>query len=187
MRNTKHVLRIFTVPEYEKEAVWLTAMQLKSVQGNMFYTFERTEPEDVIYRLDYNAEANKDIDSYRQIFADCGWTYVTGIDGFHYFRKSASAMQKNEAPDIFSDNESRLDMCRRIWRGRMIPLLILLCAIFIPNAVSTYSELPSAEGFTLYGDIFIFCMSIIVIIVYAYIFIRFAVNWMRMTAGDDAR
>ena len=62
--------------------------------------------------------------------------------GYSYFRKPKSQMQGDE--EIFCDMESRMDMFRRILRGRMIPLLVLFFCIFLPAIAMEI--LATAEG-----------------------------------------
>lgn len=56
------------------------------------YTFEKCEPEDVVYQIDFqDGKADND---YIQIFKDYGWEYVQGILGMQYFRKSIGIIHK---------------------------------------------------------------------------------------------
>ena len=95
------------------------------------YHFERCEPEEVVYQLDYNPSSGNERESYIQMFRDCGWEYLQDFVGYSYFRKPVSQMRGEE--EIFCDDASRLDMMRRVWKGRMIPLLILMLVVFLPN------------------------------------------------------
>ena len=38
------------------------------------YLFEKCEPEDVVYQLDYNPEGDGHKAAYVQMFEDCGWS-----------------------------------------------------------------------------------------------------------------
>jgi hypothetical protein len=111
----------------EKEEAWLREManqglHLKSVNGPGIYTFEQGSPRDVAYRLDY-PDTNKDYENYLQLFRDSGWEHVSQISGWQYFRKD---VVDGEAPEIFSDNESKAKKYQRI-----MFLLVLLLPIFI--------------------------------------------------------
>lgn len=101
------------------------------------YHFERCEPEDVIYQLDYNKDGITYKDEYVQIFRDCGWDYLQDYFGYSYFRKAASEMNGDER--IFCDDSSRLDMMKRVFKGRMIPLIIIFLCIIIPQTISQIS------------------------------------------------
>ena len=64
MREKKTVFKWFTVAKYEEEQEYLRQMhqagwKLVKVSFLGFYTFEKCEPEDVIYQLDYNQEREK--------------------------------------------------------------------------------------------------------------------------------
>mgnify|MGYP000198857379 FL=1 len=87
----------------------------------------------MVYQLDYNSEGLLHKSEYVQMFQDCGWEYVLDYVGYSYFRKPASAMQGEEA--IFCDDDSRLEMMKRIFRGRLVPLLIAFCCLIIPQLI----------------------------------------------------
>ena len=57
------------------------------------------------------------------MFADCGWEYITTYVGYSYFRKPVADMKEEE--EIFFDDSSKLDMMKRIFMGRMIPMFIV--------------------------------------------------------------
>jgi len=118
----------FTIPEWQKEEKWLREQHKKGwklVKASLpcFYKFEECQPEDVIYQLDYNQEGMNNISEYIQMFQDCGWEYVTDMAGYAYFRKPAADMVEDEG--IFCDDESKLEMVERAFKGRMIPLLVV--------------------------------------------------------------
>ena len=77
-KATKTQVRYFTVMQWEQEQEYLQKMHR---QGWKFtgvtmlgvYHFEKCEPEDVVYQLDYNEEGMKNKEEYLQIFRDCGW------------------------------------------------------------------------------------------------------------------
>jgi nitrate/nitrite transporter NarK len=37
--------------------------------------------------------------------------------------------------EIFCDEQSRYDMMTRVYKGRMIPLLVLFCALLVPQFI----------------------------------------------------
>ena len=101
MKKLKKEIRWFSIMEYEKEENYLSKRHLegwkfKSVTFPGLYTFERCEPEKVIYQLDYNKEGIKHQMEYVRMFEDCGWEYLTEFDGYNYFRKPADKMQQEE-------------------------------------------------------------------------------------------
>ena len=129
MKTRKTELRIFTIADWEKEERYLQkrhreGWKFRRVNLLGIYHFERCTPEDVVYQLDYNEEGLKHKDEYVQMFQDCGWEYMQDFGGYSYFRKPVSQMQGEEK--IFCDDESRLDMMRRVFAGRYLPILIIL-------------------------------------------------------------
>ena len=106
MKELKKEFRWFNIMEYEKEENYLSkrhqeGWKFKRVTFPGVYTFERCEPEKVIYQLDYNKEGIKHQMEYVRMFEDCGWEYLTEFDGYNYFRKPADKMQQEE--EIFCD------------------------------------------------------------------------------------
>ena len=57
--------------------------------------------------------------------------YLFDVKGFSYFRKPAGA--EEEDMEIFSDNESRIEMVSRVFKYRMIPLLLIFFICVIPQ------------------------------------------------------
>lgn len=100
----------------EKEEDWLREMSKQGYHLNKpvffgSYEFDLGEPADYIYRLDFNASSNKDLDTYLQLFDDAGWEYLGNLGGWQYFRIKAIA---GERPEIFSDNESKIQKYQRL-------------------------------------------------------------------------
>lgn len=136
MSRTKKEFKWFTIPQYEQEQDYLSKMhrngwKLTKVTFPGYYHFEECEPEDVVYQLDYNQEGVANKEEYTQLFADCGWEYLFDFVGYSYFRKPREDQEENTA--IFCDDESRLDMMRRVYKGRMVPLLCLFFGIILPQ------------------------------------------------------
>lgn len=136
MSGRKTEFKFFTIPEYAKEEKYLREMHKKGWKLDHivfpgFYEFEKCEPEDVVYQLDYNPEGRNHHSEYAQMFGDCGWEYMMDFVGYSYFRKPVAKMKEQE--EIFSDDESRLEMIKRVWKGRMIPLLCIFFGIIIPQ------------------------------------------------------
>jgi len=134
---TKTQWKYFSIMEHEKEEEYLRDMhkcgwKFTHVSGLGAYHFESCEPEDVIYQLDYNQEGLNHKDEYVQLFTDCGWQYLQDYCGYSYFRKSAKDM-KNGEEEIFCDDASRLQMMDRVFKGRLVPLLVLFFCILVPQ------------------------------------------------------
>lgn len=65
------------------------------------------------------------------MFSDCGWEYVCDFVGYSYFRKEGEAGEERE--EIFCDDASRLDMMKRVFRGRIIPLIVIFALALLPQ------------------------------------------------------
>ena len=139
MKNKKTLFRFFTLFEYEEEEAFLETQHKNGwkVTGyNLpgFYKFEKCEPEEVTYRIDFTNENGANNSDYRQMFADNGWEFLWSVNGFSIFRKAgASASEGNN--EIFTDNESKLQMLQKIQLRRLLPFItIFLCAV-VPNLI----------------------------------------------------
>ncbi len=138
MREIKKVFRFFTIFEYEEEQAYLRHMhqsgwKFVKVSGFCCYYFEKCEPEDVIYQLDYNPDGIAHKAEYIQMFNDCGWEYMQDYLGYSYFRKPAA--EAIEAEEIFCDETSRQEMLHRIFKNRLVPLFVLFSLVLIPEFV----------------------------------------------------
>lgn len=137
----KIVYRIFTIADYEREALYLRKMhakgwKLRKVSYSILlfavkYTFEKCHPEQVSYQLDFYPMENSERTSYLQLFKDCGWEHITDFNSFSYFRKAYSEIESNAEFEIYNDATGKLAMVNRILRLRLVPVLLLL-AIHIP-------------------------------------------------------
>ena len=141
MMEKKIVYRIFTIADYEREALYFREMhakgwKLRKVSYSILlfavkYTFEKCHPEQVSYQLDFYPMEKSERASYLQLFKDCGWEYITDFNSFSYFRKAHSEIESNAEFEIYNDAAGKLAMVNRILRLRLVPVLLLL-AIHIP-------------------------------------------------------
>ena len=134
--ESKKQFRWFTIFEYEKEQDYLRKMhksgwKFVKVKGLGMYYFEKCDPQDVVYQLDYNKDGLAHKDEYLRMFDDCGWEYIQDYAGYSYFRKAVS--EDGVADEIFCDEDSKLQMMQRVIKGRMLPLLILFFATLLPQ------------------------------------------------------
>ena len=174
----KVIYRIATIADYDREALYLRKMhaegwKLKEVTySNLVvavkYTFEKCQPEQVSYQLDFYPMKKSERASYLQLFKDCGWEHITDFNSFSYFRKAHSEIESDAEFEIYNDVAGKLAMVNRILRLRLVPILLLL-AIHIPfllkllnrsNAYGLWSFL--AVGL----DVF---LSLILLLIVAYI------------------
>ena len=169
--------KYFTIVEHEKEQDYLREKQKSGwkfvkVTGLGTYHFEKCEPEDVIYQLDYNQDGLAHKEEYIQMFRDCGWEYLQDFFGYSYFRKPAAKMSGNEEV-IFCDDNSRLEMMERVFKGRVVPLLIVFACILVPqflmNMFGTHNDFNNALA-VLFG---------VLIVLYAVIFATWTAKYLQ--------
>ncbi len=139
MAEEKTVLKFFTITQYQQEEEYLSSMheqgwKLTKIIFPGLYHFQKCEPQKVVYRLDYNQEGIDHKAEYVQMFTDCGWNYLFDFMGYSYFCKQGNQMEDKE--EIFCDDASRYEMMKRVFRGRIIPLIIVFMCIVIPQLVS---------------------------------------------------
>ena len=135
----KIVYRIFTIADYEREALYFREMhakgwKLRKVSYSILlfavkYTFEKCQPEQVSYQLDFYPMEKSERVSYLQLFKDCGWEHITDFNSFSYFRKAHSEIESNAEFEIYNDAAGKLAMVKRILTRRMLPILLLFLAL----------------------------------------------------------
>ena len=131
-RQTK--IRFFTIADYNEEQAWLeeqheNGWKLVKVTAPCFFTFEECVPEEVSYRLEFNQ--TKATDDYLQMYEDYGWEYIGGCMNWSYFRKPVVESTAEGENEIFSDDESRLNMI-----DRAIPRRRIACVMTCHSSVS---------------------------------------------------
>lgn len=163
MMEKKIVYRIFTIADYEREALYFREMhakgwKLRKVSYSILlfavkYTFEKCQSEQVSYQLDFYPMEKSERASYLQLFKDCGWEHITDFNGFSYFRKLHSGIESDTEFEIYNDAAGKLAMVKRILTMRMLPILLLFSAL-----------LPVFSKFVSGGNYFSWEMFLIVII-----------------------
>ncbi|KXT88345.1 hypothetical protein SORDD16_00138 [Streptococcus oralis] len=93
------------------------------------YTFEKCQPEQVSYQLDFYPMKKSERASYLQLFKDCGWEHITDFNSFSYFRKPYSQIESGTEFEIYNDATGKLAMVKRILTRRMLPILLLFLAL----------------------------------------------------------
>lgn len=178
MMEKKIVYRIFTIADYEREALYFREMhakgwKLRKVSYSILlfavkYTFEKCHPEQVFYQLDFYPMEKSERASYLQLFKDCGWEHITDFNSFSYFRKAHSEIESNAEFEIYNDVAGKLAMVNRILRLRLVPVLLLL-AIHIPFLLKLLNRSNTFDlwKFLAVGlDIF---LSLIILLIVSYI------------------
>ena len=186
----KVVYRIATIADYDREALYLGKMhaqgwKLKEVNySNLVvavkYTFEKCQPEQVVYQLDFYPMKKSERASYLQLFKDFGWEHITNFNGFSYFRKLYSGVESDAEFEIYNDAAGKLAMVKRILIMRMLPVLILF-SVLLP----VFSKLLSGRGSFSWGMFLIVIIDCTLLIVFtiqiSYIFWRLSQKWRELS------
>ena len=186
----KVVYRISTIADYDREALYLRKMhaegwKLKEVTySNLVvavkYTFEKCQPEQVVYQLDFYPMKKSERASYLQLFKDCGWEHITNFNSFSYFRKPYSGVESDAEFEIYNDAAGKLAMVKRILTRRMLPILILFLAL-----LPVFSKFVSGASSFSWEVFLIFIIDWILLIVFAiqisYIFWRLFQKWKELS------
>ena len=178
MMEKKIVYRIFTIADYEREALYFREMhakgwKLRKVSYSILlfavkYTFEKCHPEQVSYQLDFYPMEKSERATYLQLFKDCVWEHITDFNSFSYFRKAHSEIESDAEFEIYNDVAGKLAMVNRILRLRLVPVLLLL-AIHIPFLLKLLNRSNTFDlwKFLAVGlDIF---LSLIILLIVSYI------------------
>ena len=174
----KIVYRIFTIADYEREALYFREMhakgwKLRKVSYSILlfavkYTFEKCHPEQVSYQLDFYPMKKSERASYLQLFKDCGWEHITDFNSFSYFRKAHSEIESNAEFEIYNDAAGKLAMVNRILRLRLVPVLLLL-AIHIPFLLKLLNRSNAYGLWSLFAVVLDIFLSLILLLMVVYI------------------
>lgn len=179
MGETNMKIRFFTIADFSEEEIWLreqhkAGWKLVKMTPPCFYTFEKCEPEDVIYRLDYkNNTENAD---YMQMMADYGWEYSGRCAGWLYFRKPAAEITDENEGELFSDQASRIDFLSNVMKTRLLPLAIIFLCCVVPNAFCVFD---GASGIVLT------CFWAVMLIIYVYLLVHCGLKLKRLKSELD--
>ena len=186
----KVVYRIATIADYDREALYLRKMhaegwKLRKVSYSILlfavkYTFEKCQPEQMSYQLDFYPMKKSDRASYLQLFKDCGWEHITDFNGFSYFRKLHSGIESDAEFEIYNDAAGKLAMVKRILTRRMFPILLLFLAL-----LPVFSKFVSGGSSFSWEVFLIFIIDWVLLIVFAiqisYIFWRLFQKWKELS------
>ena len=186
----KVVYRICTIADYDREAFYLGEMhaqgwKLRKVSYSILlfavkYTFEKCQPEQVSYQLDFYPMKKSERASYLQLFKDCGWEHITNFNGFSYFRKAHSEIESDAEFEIYNDAAGRLAMVKRILTMRILPILLLFAAL-----LPIFSKFVSGVSSFSWALFLIFIIDGVLLIVFAiqisYILCRLSQKWKELS------
>jgi len=166
----KKEFRCFLLTDYGKEETFLREKHTKGyklvkVTLPGLYYFEKCDPEDVIYKLDFNPQPVDERHSYVQMYKDYGWEYIRDLNEYSYFRKPACDTDDIDT-EIFSDNQSRMEMLKRIFLKKMLPILAVFLLCGVPLAMNIALSETNGQWnvgfFILWGILFVFYLAIFV-------------------------
>ena len=186
----KIVYRIFTIADYEREALYFREMhaegwKLRKVSYSILlfavkYTFEKCQSEQVSYQLDFYPMEKSERSSYLQLFKDCGWEHITDFNSFSYFRKAHFEIESDTEFEIYNDATGKLAMIKRILIMRMLPILILFLAL-----LPVFSKFISRGNSFSWGMFLIVIIDCVLLIVFAvqisYIFWSLFQKWKELS------
>ena len=194
MMEKKIVYRIFTIADYEREALYFREMhakgwKLRKVSYSILlfavkYTFEKCHPEQVSYQLDFYPMEKSERASYLQLFKDCGWEHITDFNSFSYFRKLHSGIESDAEFEIYNDASGKLAVVKRILIIRMIPILLIFLLIF-SALLPVFSKFVSGDS-SFSWDMFLivlidFVLLIINAIQISYVLWRLSQKWKELS------
>ena len=194
MMEKKIVYRIFTIADYEREALYFREMHAKGwklrkvsysiLLATVKYIFEKCQPEQVSYQLDFYPMKKSERASYLQLFKDCGWEHITDFNGFSYFRKLHSGIESDAEFEIYNDAVGKLAMVKRILTMRMIPILLLFLLLF-SALLPVFSQFVSGASSFSWELFLIVIIDGVLLIVHAiqisYIFWRLFQKWKELS------
>ncbi|ORJ27715.1 DUF2812 domain-containing protein [Streptococcus oralis] len=186
----KSVYRIFTIADYDREALYFREIhakgwKLRKVSYSILlfavkYTFEKCQPEQVSYQLDFYPMRTSERTSYLQLFKDCGWEHITDFNSFSYFRKAHSEIESDAEFEIYNDVTGKLDMVHRILRLRLLPVLFFL-SMLIPLFLKLLSERDVFSGLVFLLTIMDCVLFFALVIQISYIFWRLFQKWKELS------
>ena len=134
-KDEKYIRKFKWIPAWklEEEEVWLRQMNLNGYKLLStfcpFYTFQKCESIDYIYKIGYKALKSNELNDYLLLYSDLGWEYVTTHFGWRFFRCKASQCQTSE---IYTDSDSKAQVFKEFSRIFIFLLLfVIVYSIYI--------------------------------------------------------
>jgi len=186
----KSVYRLVTIADYEREAIFLGRMhaegwKLSKVSYSYLlvavkYSFEKCQPEQVSYQLDFYPMKKSERASYLQLFKDCGWEHITDFNGFSYFSKFLAGIESDAEFEIYNDSTGKLAMVKRILIMRVFPIFLLFSALLL-----VFSKLLTGKGYFSWEVCLIVIIDCVLLIVFviqiSYVFWRLFQKWKELS------
>ena len=157
---TKKIRKFFGLADYLEEEQFLQEQHRQGWKMTGFnvlglnYIFEKCEPEEYIYQLDFKEKGQID-EEYLQLFRDCGWEYFFKYNGWFYFRKKKSEIEQENS--IFNDAPSRAEMAKKITAFQCLVLFpILFLFLTTTHNLNTSNSIAAAIIMTVYVGLIVF-------------------------------
>ena len=142
--DTVSKFKFFWADQDQQQEQWLREMarqglHLKSANNFFRWSFVKGEKADIVYRVDFSHEGKNS--AYRRLFEDAGWELAAELTGWQYWRKS---LVDGQAPEIFTDSESKIGKYRRVLgmlAGAILPTLLIF-VVSDPERIASNLSLP---------------------------------------------
>jgi len=160
----------------EQEEAWLRNMSqkgwhLSSIGLPCIYRFRAGEQRDYVYRLDYQTFPKKDKQEYQQLFRDAGWEHIVEMSAWQYFRKE---IKEGEAPEIFTDVESKVTKYKRV-----LAFLAFFVVILIAPLPGIWGDPPYSWSYSLWIILRVISLLVMGVFMYAIIKIMLRIRHLR--------
>lgn len=129
---------------------------LEDIIGGFFYKLKKDKPQDIVYSLDYQAEANEE---YFTIFKETGWKLIVSVKNkMHIF--SAKAGTKPIYSDCDSEIGKYTSIRSQIGKGTLYSLIIamVLMGLLVVSAIAIRPMFLIIFGLLII-DVFIFVFN----------------------------
>ena len=133
MSNNMTVHKWYWIWDFEKEEKWLNEMAMQgwtlAFVGWFRYTFQKTEPDEYIVRLEMHEASDS---SYVSFMEETGAEYIGRVTRWIYFRRKSEL----GSFDIFSDIDSKIAQLQKI-AALLLVLGLMNLLIGILNSFNT--------------------------------------------------
>ena len=127
----RRFLDIWRIGETES---WLSDMAAKGLRltslGTMFARFERGEPDNIRYRIDFTQSEDRSAEEQLELYADSGWEYVCELGEYRIFRSP----EELDAPEIHTDPAEQAFTLQRL--HKMVRRNTLVVNLFMAAALA---------------------------------------------------
>ena len=127
----RRFLDIWRIGETES---WLSDMAANGLRltslGTMFARFERGEPDNIRYRIDFTHSEDRSAEEQLELYADSGWEYVCELGEYRIFRSP----EELDAPEIHTDPAEQAFTLQRL--HKMVRRNTLVVNLFMAAALA---------------------------------------------------